>query len=98
MQIIFPTLLTIYSTHFWLTNYRIHNNVILSPTAQNHVLKKAVGDNEADFLIVVFMAFVSECQFHIFKPTVSGSHFRIARINTLHSPGVSFIILFSLLI
>lgn len=57
--------------------------------AQHHVLKKAVGDNETDFILGVVLNFISECQFHILKPIINGNQFRLMKLNTLYSPGVS---------
>ncbi|KAI4461367.1 nuclear pore complex protein [Holotrichia oblita] len=59
--------------------------------AQNHVLKKAVGDNETDFILGVVLNFISECQFHILKPIINGNQFRLIKLNTLYSPGVDLV-------
>ncbi|GJQ71484.1 hypothetical protein Trydic_g11201 [Trypoxylus dichotomus] len=59
--------------------------------AQNHILKKAVGDNETDFILGVVLNFVSECQFHILKPIINGNQFKLVKLNTLYSPGVDLV-------
>lgn len=60
--------------------------------AQNHVLRKTIGSNDTDIMLVVFMSFSTECQFHIFRPTLIGGQFKITKINTLYSPGVNCVV------
>ncbi|KAK4875779.1 hypothetical protein RN001_012201 [Aquatica leii] len=58
----------------------------LTQGSQNHILRKINTDDELELNLVVFMSFSTECQFHIFKTSISNTQFKIARINTLYSP------------
>lgn len=69
---------------------------LLIQGGQNHLLRKAVGKSDSDVVLVIFMSFSTECQFHIFKPNITAGQFKITRVNTLYSPGVSIRISFEI--
>ncbi|XP_022905074.1 nuclear pore complex protein Nup160 homolog [Onthophagus taurus] len=63
----------------------------LSHGSQNHILRKAVGGNELEFILAVVLNFSPECQFHIMQPDISGNQFKLIKISTLFSPGVDLV-------
>lgn len=52
------------------------------------MLKKFSSSDSDDFLMVAFLTFGAESQFHIFQPSLAGSQFALNKINVLCSPGV----------
>ncbi|KAF5295354.1 hypothetical protein FQR65_LT01544 [Abscondita terminalis] len=59
----------------------------LAQGSQNYVMRKLDRDDDSKLTLVIFMSFSTDCQFHIFKTTISNNQFKIVRINTLLSPG-----------
>lgn len=57
-------------------------------SAQGHVLRKAIGDNN-ELYLGTFLKFGVGCEFSILKPVQENGIFKFVRLCTLYAPDVS---------